>query len=171
MDVEPALPFLRLNQFHVAGFRTDNSEEKSLFARTFPKMRKPEFDAGRFKYNANIIDINCRKFPILDVVNLGPSRNFWDIVTRQDYIKVKYIFGPPIQLTFDEAREVIVELICSKRWFGNTQDRETQKSFRVRMALCENMHELIVGYRATDPKLRRLYNYIGGIYFYGEWVG
>lgn len=171
MADEPVLPFLRFNKHHVCGFSVDDPEHKSMYMSRFLKMRKIDFDAGRFKESATIIDAHCRKFPILDVVSLGPSFNFWDIVLGQNRVRIKYIFGPPIHLTFDQAREEVVELICNKRWFSKTQDRESQKNFRARMALCNTMQELIIGYRATDPKLRRLYNYIGGISFYGEWVG
>jgi hypothetical protein len=169
--IEPTLPFLRLNKYHVAAFKFDDSVERSLFKRTFPKMRRPEFESGRFKEDAYFIDITCTKFPILDVVCLGPSRNLWDVIFGQDYVKVQYIFGAPVQLTFDQAREEVVELICSKRWFSKTQDRESEKQFRERMALCENMNDLIMGRRNTDPKTNKRFHWIGVISFYGEWVG
>ena len=134
-------------------------------------MRKDFFEGGRFKENAVIIDANCWKFPIHNVVNLGKSHDFWDVVFFEKRIRIEYLYGPPIKLSFDEARSEIVELICSKRWFSKTQDRESEEQFRERMALCQNMSELIEGRPNTDPKTRKRYQWIGGLSFYGNWVG
>jgi hypothetical protein len=168
---EPSWPFLRLNWHHIARFSLQNSDEKAVYRSLFLKMQEKDLEDGRFKEGASIIDINCRRFPVHDVVNLGPSRDFWDFVWGKKKVKVQYVYDTPIQLTFNEAREEIVELICERRWFSKTQDRESQKQFRERMALCENMHDLIVGRPNTDPKTRRRFQWIGGISFYGEWVG
>jgi hypothetical protein len=135
-------------------------------------MLKDRFADGRFKEDAYIVDIDCWKFPIADVISTGRNWNFWDIMFlsafgRKQKVKVKYIYHTPTKLTFDEAREEIVELICKRGWFSKTQDRESEKSFRARMAKCVNMHDLIVGRKDPDPKG----TYIGGISFYGEWVG
>jgi hypothetical protein len=171
VDSEPTLPFLRVNKYHVAGFNLEDATSRSSYRSMIKKMRRPFFEVGRFKEDSYIIDIDCKKFPILDVVSLGPSRNLWDVIFGQDYVKVQYIFGPPVQLTFDQVREEVVELICSKRWFSKTQDRESEKQFRERMALCENMNDLIMGRRNTDPKTNKRFHWIGVISFYGEWVG
>lgn len=171
MDDKPTLPFLRLNKYHVARFSLEEPEFRWVYNQSYPKMRRRDYEASRFKEDACIIDINCKKFPILDVVNLGKSYAFWDVVLQQDMVKVKYIYDTPVQLTFEQAREEVVELICRKRWFSKTQDRESQKQFRERMALCENMRDLILGRRNTDPKTNKRFHWIGVISFYGEWVG
>jgi hypothetical protein len=171
VPAEPMLPFVRLNRHHVAGFRLDDPYRKKAYELGFPKMLESDYEDGRFKQNAWIIDVDCCKFPIRDVVNLGPSRDFWEILWRKKRVKVKYLYDAPIKLTFEEARDEIVELICSKGWFSKTQDRESEKQFRERMALCDNMHDLIAGRPNTDPKSRKRFQWIGGISFYGEWVG
>lgn len=165
----PTLPFLRINKYQAKLFLIDDQNGRKSYEMSFSKMLESAFKDGRFKEDAYIIDINGWKFPIRDVENLGRSWSCWDIFWDPftKWIKVKYAYDTPIQLTFDEAREEIVELICRKRWFSKTQDRESQKSFRARMAKCENMRDLIVGRRDPDPKG----TYIGGISFYGEWVG
>jgi hypothetical protein len=170
VPAEPTLPFLRMNRYHIAGFNLDDPYDKKDYELSIPKMRRSDFEDGRFKEDACIIDINCWKFPIRDVVSLGPSRDFWEIIWRKDRVKVQYIYDTPIKLTFDEAREEIVELICSKRWFSKTQDRESEKQFRERSALCENMRDLIIG-RQVASGSKAKYHWIGGISHYGEWVG
>jgi hypothetical protein len=167
--IEPTLPFLRINEYHVYRFSLDDPYEKKVYAMSFPQMLKADFDDGCFKEEAFIIDTNCWKFPIRDVVCLGTSRSVGNFLRNPfvKRVKVKYIYGPPVKLTFDKAREEVVELICRKTWFSKTQDRESQESFRTRMAKCENMRDLIVGRRDPNPKG----TYIGGISFYGGWVG
>jgi hypothetical protein len=171
LPTEPTLPFLRINDYHVIQFSLETDSRH--YRACFPKMQNRYFEAGNFKENTYILDVNCWKFPIVDVVNLGRSWSILGILFGGDFrpkyreVRVKYIYGPPIHLTFDEARKEVVELICRKIWFSKTQDRESQKSFRARMAKCENMRDLIVGRRDPDPKG----TYIGGISFYGEWVG
>lgn len=171
VPVEPSLPFVRMNSHHIAGFSLKDPDGRMAYKWLFPKMRKEFFDDGRFKEHAVIIDANCWKFPIRDVVNLGNSRNFWDIVLFERRVKVQYLYETPIKLSFEQARQEIVELICSKGWFSKTQDRESEKQFRERMASCDNMRDLIVGRPNTDPKSRKRFQWIGGVSFYGEWVG
>jgi hypothetical protein len=166
---EPTLPFLRVNRYHVARFSLESRYERIAYELGFPQMLKDDFDKGIFKEDTCIFDVNCWKFPVLDVVSLGQSRSIINFLRNPcvKWVKIQYIYGPPSKLTFDEAREEVVELICRKIWFSKTQDRESQKSFRARMAKCENMRDLIVGRRDPDPRG----TYIGGISFYGEWVG
>jgi hypothetical protein len=171
VPTEPMLPFLRMNKYHVAGFSLHDPYTKKDYEESIPKMRKTDFEIHRFKEDACIIDVNCWKFPIRDVVSLGPSRDFWDIFWRKNRVKVQYLYDKPIQMTFEQARDEVVELICSKRWFSKTQDRESEKQFRERMTMCENMYDLIVGRRNPDAKSMKRFQWIGGISHYGEWVG
>jgi hypothetical protein len=171
LPAEPTLPFIRMNRYHILQFSLDEPDSRKAYQDSFPKMPTSDFEDGRFKEDAFIVDVNCWKFPIRDVVNLGPSRDFWDIFWCSKMVKVQYLYDIPIKLSFEQAREEIVELICSKRWFSKTQDRESQKQFRERMEMCENMHDLIVGAPNTDLKSRKRFQWIGGLSFYGEWVG
>jgi hypothetical protein len=167
---EPTQPFLRLNRFHVVRFSQESDWGRWGFRLRFITMEPISFHEGRFKEDACIIDVNCMKFPIRDVISLGRSWNWRDIVWMRKALRVKYIYDAPIQLSFEQARDEIVELICSKRWFSKTQDRESEKQFRERMAMCENMRDLIMG-RRVDPMLKKRYHWMGAISFYGEWVG
>ena len=167
----PTLPFLRMNRYHVIRFSLEDRYERKAYDLGFPKMLVGDFEDARFKEDACIIDINCWKFPILDVLSSGPTRDFWDIFWRVKNVNVQYLYGKPIKLTFEQAREEIVELICERRWFSKNQDRESQKQFRERMTLCDNMHDLIVGRPNNDPMSRKRFQWIGGISSYGEWVG
>ncbi|HVR89832.1 MAG TPA: hypothetical protein VHG29_01905 [Novosphingobium sp.] len=108
-----------------------------------------------------MIDVKCRKFPVLDVILIRRSWNpfTWPfhLLCPGKYdseIKVKYIYDEPIQLTFDEARAEIVDLICGRRWHGQTGGNE--KSFRESRAQCKDMRDFLVG------------RY--GIGFYGRWM-
>ena len=134
-------------------------------------MYEADFADGRFKENACIVDVNCRKFPVLDVVGLGRGGTLWERLFDRPRVKVRYVYDEPVQLEFEQARSEIVELICNRRWFNKTQDRESEKQFRERMARCCNMRDLILGAPNTDPASIRRYQWIGGLSFYGEWVG
>ncbi len=167
VDVEPTEPYLRMNKYHVTQRWTEDLYYNPRFNWTY----KSDFEAGRFKDDASIIDVDCRKFPILGVEYLGRLLSLWDLFGAMHRVKFKYILGEPIQLTFDEARAEVVDLICKNRWHRQTQDRETEANFRERMGLCENMYDFIVGRRSDDKDMRKRWNWIGGISFYGEWVG
>jgi hypothetical protein len=171
VDNEPEVPFLRYNEYHVLRFDRSTSEGRSLYIQLYLKMRRGDYELGRFKEKAYVMDANCRKFPILDVINLGKSFDIADLIFNQDKVKVKYIFDTPIQLTFEQAREEIVEHICSKTWLRRPGQREGEQKFRERMGMCENMHELIMGRRIYDKVLNRRFHWIGVISHHGDWVG
>lgn len=104
-------------------------------------MSEPGFLKGRFKENALAIDVDCRKFAVKDVINLGRPWNplLWS--WRHKMIRVRYVFGEPDQLTFDEARSEYVELVCRKRWWSASYENE--QKFRKRNAGYTNMRELL----------------------------
>ncbi len=135
-------------------------------------MYKADFERGRFKEDSWIIDVDCRKFAILDVLNLGRGGTLWERLFSKPRVRVRYVYASPVLLSFDEARDELVEWICSKRLLRKRQqDRESEKQFRERMARCDTMRDLILGARNTDPQTIKRYQWIGGISFYGEWVG
>jgi hypothetical protein len=144
-QVTPKYPLALMNRHHIVAF--DRVEWLN-------KMRTSAFLKGRFKENAVVIDVNCRKFPVLDVIKLGRSWNPFDLIEPDVRIRIKYIYGEPTQLTFDEARDEIVNLICGRRWHGQTGGNE--KSFREQRAACKDMRDFLVG------------KY--GVGFYGKWV-
>jgi hypothetical protein len=149
----PKSPFVLMNHHHIV--KNDKSYSINI-------VGEKAFHRGKFRENAVVIDLNCRKFPIFDVVRLGLTwfGSYWNPLTWPSYlffrnsfdteIVVKYLYGDPIQLTFDEARAEIEELICRRRWYGQTG--ETEKQFRKRSAKCKNMAE-----------------FLEGISFYGRW--
>lgn len=168
---EPSAPFLRMNAYHVVGFSKDNKDIRRLSEDGYFTFNKRYLELGKIKEGTFIIDLECWKFPILDIQVLGPYWDLWDAFGHRNLVKVKYLYGTPTQLSFDQAREEVVELIVRMRWYSKTQDRESEKQFRERMSLCENMQDLIIGKPNTDPLTRKRYQWIGGISFYGEWVG
>jgi hypothetical protein len=117
-------------------------------------MGERAFQRGQFKEDAVAIDVDCKKYPLIDVISLGRSRNPLTFSARDRLVRVEYIFGEPTQLTFDEARHEIVELICSRKWYGQTGG--TEKNFRAQRAQAKDMKEFLVGQY--------------GIAFYGRWM-
>jgi hypothetical protein len=152
--VVPQYPFLVMNEHYI-------SRPESIGLHN--KITAKGFKNGRFKENTFVIDINCMKFPVIDVLNLGRSLWPFDLLSRHKLIKVKPIYGAPVQLTYEEARHEIVELICRRGWY--TEGRVNEKQFRENRAQCNNMAELING----KPKTKDTKG-IGGISFYGKWV-
>jgi hypothetical protein len=99
---------------------------------------------GTLKKDTYVLDLECRKWQILDVVLLRKS---YDITTllfksQQKYrhFKVRYVYGPPVQLTFEEAKSEIVERVCVKRWYRQISMKEHH--LRERIAQCKNAEEL-----------------------------
>lgn len=142
-SAEPEYPFALLNQHHIV---VPSSYGLKV-------MGERAYHRGFFKENAVLIDVNCRRYEVLDVLKLGRSWHPLHWFSKDPKIRVKYVFGEPIQLTFDDARQEIVDLICSRRWHGQTGG--TEKSFRATRAQCKDMRDFLVG------------EY--GISFYGKW--
>jgi hypothetical protein len=168
VSLQPRRPFLVMNQHHVTKFVNP--------PRALESIQGYAFENGRFRENAYIIDINCRKFPLVGAVKKGWHRHWATLLSNLFYppakrfYKFDFIVGEPQPLSFEEAREEIVELICAKGWFSKTEDRESQRQFRERMEMCENMHDLIMGRPNADPKSKKRFHWIGGIHGYGESV-
>jgi len=99
--------------------------------------------SGVFRGGCFAIDVDCREFPLLDVVNRGPVWAIWNVPGLRSFktVNVDYIFSSPEQMTFDQARDVFVERVCENRWW--TASHETEKQFRARNASYTNMRELI----------------------------
>jgi hypothetical protein len=167
----PAIPFLMIRDLSISRFSLSDRYEKLSYKDGFLHVFERDFEQRKLEQNIKIIDIDCWEFPIIDVLNLGRRWELWSMLGSNSRVKVRYIYDTPVKVTFEQAREEIVELICRKRWFSKTQDHESEKQFRERMALCENMRDLIIGRPNTDPKTRKRFHWIGGISFYGERVG
>jgi hypothetical protein len=124
----------------------------------FYEVGERAFERGLFKEDAVVIDVNCRKFPVIEVIKL---RRTWGLLylfpkmfLRDRHLKVKYLFGEPTQLTFDEARTEIVELVCRRKWYSQTGG--TEKHWRESRAKYTNMYDFLTG--------------TYGVGFYGKWV-
>jgi hypothetical protein len=145
----PKYPFAIMNRHYIRMPYKESS---------FYEVGERAFELGLFKEDAVVIDVNCRKFAVIDVIKIrktwGLLYLFPKIFVRDRHLKVKYVFGQPTQLTFDEARQEIVELVCSRKWFGQTGG--TEIGWRQSRAECKDMHEFLTG------------EY--GIGFYGRWV-
>lgn len=113
---------------------------------------------GIFRKDCYAIDIDCRKFLLTDVINRGSVWALWNIPGIRAYpynrVKVEYVFGPPEQLTFDQARAEYVEYACAHCWWSSSHENEMQ--FRARNAKYANMYDLMefVSLAGNLPKLK-----------------
>jgi hypothetical protein len=100
-------------------------------------------DTDVFKKESFAIDIHCRKFILLNVVKRRAVYAWWNlpVIRRNKIIYVDYTFGPPEQLTFEQAREEFVDYVCAHRWCNNSH--ESPKQFRARNEKYSSMAELI----------------------------
>lgn len=137
--LEPEWPLLMFNDKYV---------RKPWSRKRFHIVSEEDLKKGKFKDNLIIIDVNCLKFPVLDVVDLG--RKLWslDFFAPARLHRIKYIYGPPQQLSFDDARKEVCGLIVRKRW--HVHERRDQFLER-----CD-------GYRTMK-------DLIDSISFYGSW--
>ena len=128
----PRIPCLVMNQYYMVGW-TDGGSTRIMSERGFLN--------GRFKEGAVAIDVECRKFPVVDVINLGRPWNPLIWSWRHKMIRARYFFGPAVQLTFDEARKEIVDLVCRRGWWSASYENEQQ--FKARNAEYTNMPDLL----------------------------
>jgi hypothetical protein len=105
-------------------------------------MYEGVYALGWFRAACFAIDVQCRQFPLLNVVSHGRAWTVWNLpLLRSDWkLRIEYVFGEPIQLTFDEARERFVEYVCAHHWWSATYETEVQ--FRARNAGYTSMLEL-----------------------------
>jgi hypothetical protein len=131
-EVEPRYPFMIMNRHYIAAPDRDH---------VIDYMPLHVFENGRFKEKAVVIDILCRRFAVRDVINVGRVWNPLNWSWKFKKIKVKYVYGPPKQLTFEQARSEYIELVCKRGWFS--QDYENEAQFRQRVGQIETMENLL----------------------------
>jgi len=98
------------------------------------QMFQGVFALSWWKNDCFAIDSECRKFPLLDVVNHGLAWTIWNLEPGRSgngrRLNVEYKFGQPAQMTFDEIRDLYIERIFTMRKSG--QNGETPDQFRAR---------------------------------------
>lgn len=126
------LPAFRINDRHVwlieASERLRRSTQETL---------------AKLKQNTYFIDADCRKYAVIDVINRGrkwESYLPYPLGARLTVIKVEYVLDEPIQLSFDEVKQLIVELVVRKKWYR--QGDQTEQEFRAMVAALKSMEEL-----------------------------
>jgi hypothetical protein len=128
-----AYPVLRLNERGV---------RKARRPADLRLMPQPYFAAGGFQGGSFIIDSSCRKYEVLEIRALRRSYNLTYLITgKHRMYVVDYELGPPVQLSFVEARATVIDLIVRKRWYG--QGGETRAKFVARLEACSSMPELM----------------------------
>lgn len=141
---EIKFPVLRINPSHILRFRS---------AGEMRRMSQNYFDTGDFKRNAFLIDSAGRRYAILDVVKRRLSWNpLIQIGRRSPAIIVDYHLGPPAQLTLDDIKRLIVDLVVAHRWYR--QGYESERQFRSAFMSFHSFVELL-----------------DNISFYGKWQG
>jgi hypothetical protein len=126
-------PILRINERGVLTVKKPRS------LRLMPEVF---FKSGGFKGQTFILDQECQRF---DVLRIEKVRRSWDL----DYLffgphkmfVVEYEIGEPVQLSFEEARDLVMERILRKRWYG--QGGESREKFSKRFMSYRSMKEII----------------------------
>jgi hypothetical protein len=148
---EPTRPFLVMNHHYMTVFnnRKDWTESIRGFA----------FDNGRFKENTIIIDSDCRKFHVTGAIKQGWSFGFGglDALTNlfrppaQRFYRFEFIVGDAEQLTFEQARNEIVEHVCNRRWASKAGG--SPENFRRHHAAQTNIVDVMnsIGFLGKDP--------------------
>ncbi|APG62051.1 hypothetical protein LPB140_03600 [Sphingorhabdus lutea] len=143
--IKPKYPLLMMNDYYIINFDQPLPWHKTLFIDHYYgylsiTVSVKGFKSGKFIKNAYVIDVHCRKFPVLGVKKLRQYRKLLTKLGLNSLPKyyIEYIYGDPIQLTFKEVREEIFNLVVSRRWYGPKNYRKYIASFR-------NMEELIDG--------------------------
>jgi hypothetical protein len=161
-QIQPLRPYLAMNRYYICRFdlpwienligaiKGNNKYDRYADGRDL--IYEDSLTNGRATSDATIIDINCMKFPVIGLVKKGIERdifNLFGLIGKRRYY-FTFLVGEPEQLSFEQARNEIVDHICSHRWVGQTGG--TPAHFRKLQASKKNMAELI-----------------DGIAFYGKW--
>lgn len=125
------------------------------------QMYKNVYDRGWWRMECFAIDANCQRFPLLDVIDRGTAWTVWNLPipgfrgSGGKILNVEYVFGAPIQTTFDAMRDLFVEQVVAMRKTG--QNGETEAQFRARNAAYTDVTEFInsVGLMGTWPKPKK----------------
>lgn len=133
----PKFPFMLMNRHYI---------HNPMSLGMIYVISEKEFNDRRLNENTVAIDVQCRKFDVLNIVRVGRNLNPFHFSYKHRMIRVKYIYGDAKQLSFYEARQEYLELACSRRWYRETHESEAQ--FRARNAEYASMSELLksVGY-------------------------
>lgn len=137
----PRLPYLLFHPKFVGKFGNKRGQlgdlDDSQLIRS--SLQKKWWRAGCFA-----IDIDLRRFELLDVKNKGVAWTPWNIFHSEKtrILNVQYVFADEFeQLTFDQARTKYVEAVCKGRWCKHSG--ESVKEFRARNATYSSWEELI----------------------------
>lgn len=121
------------------------------------EVPEPLLETDAFKKPSFAIDIDCRKYELVDVVKRRAVYAWWNLplIRRNKIVYVDYNFGAPEQLTFEKALEEFIEYVCAHRWWTNSH--ESEKQFRARNAKYSNMAEVIgpVSLKGNFPQVKR----------------
>lgn len=142
----PAMPHLMMNEYYMLQIDGTCLGRNTL-------IRTSAMADGRIAHKPIAIDINCRKFAILGIDVLGYTRSLRLILTfrRKKFVRIAYRYGPPEQLTFEQARDEICALVVRRGWY--TQGWQNERQFVEKFMAFKSMKEVI-----------------GFVSFYGKWV-
>ncbi len=148
MSVQPTRPYLLFHPRFIA----EKGHEKIHY-----EIEEALLSTDVFKEPSFAIDVDCRKFRLKDVAKRRDIYAVWNWpgFRRNKLIYVDYIFDPPEQLTFEQARDEFVEYVCKKRWWSDSYENEEQ--FRARNAKYTSMAEVIepVSLKGSWPRVHR----------------
>lgn len=135
---DPALPYMLFHPKFL--WKTEGQRWESM--QTSKELKKRWWKIGQ----SFAIDVDCRKFSLLDVVDLGPAWTlgnllYWGGWEKYRQFKTRYVFSFEAQLTFEQARDEFVEYVCQHRWWSASYENEAQ--FRARNAAYTNMTDLM----------------------------
>jgi hypothetical protein len=163
----PARPFLAMNDYYLLSYDCHKNfmtriqeifEDIVQNKRVMSSPNMPDLiyekavKKKKFYKNLVIYDVHRRRFSVTDYELTSVYRdpwNLWGLIGERQYY-YRFVTAAPTQLTFEQARDEIVEHIWSHRWVGQTGG--TKDHFRTLQATKKNMEELIEG-----------------IAFYGKW--
>lgn len=133
--LSPRLPLLRLNEKHILRIRSTYR---------FHTMSGSFIKNGGFKIPTSIIDSDMREYKILRIHKKRLSISIVDIfgwIERKFWYKVEYDLSDPVQLSFDDVKTKIIELVVRKRWYA--QGGESRAEFIKAFEAFSDMKELI----------------------------
>ena len=142
---EPSLrfPVLRFNDAHIRKFKTQHELNRTT---------QRYLDQGELNRRGYLIDSSGSRFPITRVRKIRRSWHpaFW--FAPSPAIVVEVSVGKPTQLSLDEIKATIVDLVCRNHWYR--QGGESEAAFRNALDNCQSIAEVMEN-----------------ISFYGDWKG
>jgi hypothetical protein len=133
------LPVLRINEQAIV--KITSSTNVSLY-----RIGEDVALKGGFGSLTYFIDMQLKKYEVKSVIKKRRSYHPFVLGAKKKSYIVDYNLSEPTQLTFDDVKRIVIDLVTRKRWY--TQGGQSKEEFVKMFKSLENMPELMANLSA-----------------------